>query len=38
MRRDSDGAIARPLADPAKIDIVSVLPAYAATAGEVSAR
>jgi rod shape-determining protein MreC len=38
MRRDRDGAIARPLADPAKIDIVAVLPAYAATAGEVSAR
>lgn len=31
MRRQNDGAVARPLADPAKVDIVSVLPAYAAT-------
>lgn len=31
MRRQNDGAIARPLADPAKVDIVSVLPAYAAS-------
>ena len=30
-RRQNDGAIARPLADPAKVDIVAVLPAYAAT-------
>ncbi len=37
MRRQNDGAVARPLADPAKVDIVTVLPAYAATAGEVSA-
>lgn len=33
MRRQDDGAIARPLADPAKVDIVTVLPAYAAIAG-----
>lgn len=33
VRRQNDGAIARPLADPAKVDIVAVLPAYAATNG-----
>jgi rod shape-determining protein MreC len=33
VRRQNDGAIARPLADPAKVDIVAVLPAYAATSG-----
>jgi rod shape-determining protein MreC len=32
MRRQDDGAIARPLADPAKVDIVAVLPAYATSA------
>ena len=32
MRRQDDGAIARPLADPAKVDIVTVMPAYAGTA------
>lgn len=31
IRRFEDGAIARPLADPAKVDIVTVLPAYAAS-------
>jgi rod shape-determining protein MreC len=34
VRKESDGATARPLADPAKVDIVSVLPAYAASATE----
>lgn len=34
MRRSDDGAIARPLADPAKVDVVTVMPAYAATASE----
>lgn len=33
VRRQNDGAVARPLADPAKVDIVTVLPAYAATSG-----
>jgi rod shape-determining protein MreC len=33
VRRQNDGAIARPLADPAKVDIVAVLPAYAAISG-----
>ncbi|NJS13934.1 MAG: rod shape-determining protein MreC [Sphingopyxis sp.] len=34
VRKESDGATARPLADPAKVDIVSVLPAYAAATTE----
>jgi len=34
VRMESDGATARPLADPAKVDIVSVLPAYSAAASE----
>jgi hypothetical protein len=33
VRLQNDGAVARPLADPAKVDIVAVLPAYAATSG-----
>lgn len=33
VRRQNDGAVARPLADPAKVDIVTVLPAYALTSG-----
>lgn len=33
VRRQNDGAVARPLADPAKVDIVTVLPAYAAISG-----
>lgn len=32
MRSQDDGAIARPLADPAKVDIVTVMPAYDGTA------
>jgi rod shape-determining protein MreC len=34
MRRQDDGAVARPLADPAKVDIVAVLPAYAPNAAD----
>lgn len=38
VRKHRDGAVARPLADPAKVDIVSVLPAYAASAAESEVR